>query len=81
MSDQPLTKGAVNPVRALASTRTFEMLLDALPQTFHQLVVLVQLEYEERAYLLWLSLLFSALSIGYPSVRRKKLAGIYTTIP
>ena len=55
----------MNPVRALALTRMQELVLDALPQTFHQLSVLVQLEYEEQDYLLWFSLLFSSLSIGY----------------
>eukprot|EP00618_Florenciella_parvula_P016977 CAMPEP_0119473200 /NCGR_PEP_ID=MMETSP1344-20130328/4942_1 /TAXON_ID=236787 /ORGANISM="Florenciella parvula, Strain CCMP2471" /LENGTH=2127 /DNA_ID=CAMNT_0007506261 /DNA_START=134 /DNA_END=6517 /DNA_ORIENTATION=- len=61
-------EGSVNPVRALALTRMQELVLDALPQTFHQLSVLVQLEYAEQTYLLWFSLLFSGLSIGYVAV-------------
>ena len=57
--------GAVNPTRALAATRLFELVLDALPQTYHQLSVLVQLKQSERGNLLWFSLLFSGLSIAF----------------
>ena len=57
--------GAVNPTRALAFTRLCELVMDALPQTYHQLSVLVQLKDSERGYLLWFSLLFSGLSIAF----------------
>jgi hypothetical protein len=66
VADRPLTRArSVNPVRALALTRLQELVLDALPQAFHQLIVLVQLEGGERNLLLWFSLLFSGFSVGY----------------
>ena len=43
----------------------YEIALDSLPQVCHQALVLVQLEGDDRSYLLWGSLLFSALSISY----------------
>ena len=41
------------------------MVLDSMPQTFHQGRVLVQLDQADRTPLLWGSLAFSALSIAY----------------
>ena len=41
------------------------MALDSLPQICYQALVLVQLEENDRSYLLWGSLLFSALSVSY----------------
>jgi hypothetical protein len=57
--------GGVNPMRSLATTRAYEIGLDALPQVWYQAQVLVQLEYKDRSTLLWGSLMFSALSVSY----------------
>ena len=62
--DKP-TGGDWNPVHTLSMTRAYEVCFDALPQAVMQAIILVQLADDERDYLLWGSIIFSALSISY----------------
>ena len=55
----------IDPVQSLTRTRIYEVVLGALPQVCFQALVLVQLESHDRGYLLWGSLLFSALSVSF----------------
>ena len=58
-------RSGMDPMKALSATRIYETVLDALPQAFFQACVLVQLKDLDRGYLLWWSLLFSALSVSF----------------
>ena len=65
VAERPLSVGSVNPVRALAITRIFEVVLDSLPQAFWQGYAIVRLDPSDRSTLMWASLIFSALSVAY----------------
>jgi len=62
--DKPMG-GGQNPLLVMSYTRCYEVCFDALPQSVMQAIILVQLADDERDYLLWVSLIFSALSISY----------------
>ena len=62
--DKPMGSGQ-NPIQVLSMTRAYEVCFDALPQAVMQAIIFVQLADEDRDYLLWGSIIFSALSVSY----------------